>query len=89
MLCGDGGFSNIQLMLKEIYRVLSPTGVYICISVGTPKQRKKYLKNTKMFNWTIAVHQIQKPGIGPNVKEIKTKDKNDKKNFHFIYVCRK
>ena len=56
MLLGDGGSFNIKLMLNEIYRVLSPTGVYICISIHIPKKIKKYLKNTKIYNWKIALH---------------------------------
>jgi len=32
---------------------------------------------------------IQKPGIGPNVKEIKPPKEDDKKNFNFIYCMRK
>ncbi len=56
MLCGDGAFGNVQQMLTEIYRVLGPTGVYICVSHGTARQRKKYLKNVKKYNWKVSVH---------------------------------
>mmetsp|Transcript_13627 Transcript_13627/g.13363 ORF Transcript_13627/g.13363 Transcript_13627/m.13363 type:complete len:84 (-) Transcript_13627:210-461(-) len=42
VLCGDGSGPNADLMLSEIYRVLSPTGVYICISYGLPDQRLGY-----------------------------------------------
>jgi ubiquinone/menaquinone biosynthesis C-methylase UbiE len=42
MLCGDGSGPNADQMLGEIYRVLSPTGVYICISYGLPEQRLGY-----------------------------------------------
>ena len=34
MVCSDGSKGNIDTMLTEIFRVLSPTGVYICISHG-------------------------------------------------------
>ena len=37
ILCGDGSAPNSEQMLNEIYRVLSPTGVYICISYGIPE----------------------------------------------------
>jgi hypothetical protein len=30
-------------MLNEIYRVLGPKGIYICITYGTPKIRGEYL----------------------------------------------
>ena len=36
ILCGDGSGPNADQMLNEIYKVLSPTGVYICISYGLP-----------------------------------------------------
>ena len=76
-------------MLSEIHRVLSPTGVYICITHGMEAQRKKYIKNLKKYNWDRTKHMIQKPGIGPNVKEIKIPKEDDKKQFNFIFSCRK
>ena len=76
-------------MLSEIYRVLTPTGTYICVSHGTEKQRKKYLKNVKKFNWTITKVMVQKPVVGQNYKELKIPKEDDKKNFHFMYICKK
>ena len=35
-------------MLKEIYRVLSPKGVYICVTYGFPKIRLEFLKKVKI-----------------------------------------
>ena len=35
MVCTDGAAANVNLMLSEVYRVLSPTGVYISVSHGT------------------------------------------------------
>ena len=45
ILCGDGSGPNSEQMLSEIYRVLSPNGVYICISYGVPDQREHYFRN--------------------------------------------
>lgn len=89
VVCSDGAAGNCQQMLSEIHRVLSPTGVYICITHGEEKQRKKYLKNVKKYNWDRIKHMVQKPGIGNNVKELKVPKEDDKKNFHFVYICRK
>jgi hypothetical protein len=89
MVCTDGAKANVELMLSDIHRVLNPTGVYISVSHGTEAQRKKYIKNLKKFNWDRTKHLIQKPGIGPNVKELKIPKEDDKKNFNFIYACRK
>ena len=42
ILCGDGSGPNADQVLSEIYRVLSPTGVYICVTYGLPEQRLGY-----------------------------------------------
>lgn len=89
MVCTDGANQNVSLMLSEIHRVLNPTGVYICVSHGTEAQRKKYLKNLKKYNWIRTKSQIQKPGFGPNQKELKVPKEDDKKNFNFVYVLKK
>ena len=76
-------------MLSEIHRVLTPTGAYICVSHGVESVRKKYLKNVSKYNWIRTKTLIQKPQLGQNFKEIKKPKEDDKKNFHFIYVCKK
>lgn len=35
MVCTDGASANVNMMLSEINRVLTPEGVYVCISHGT------------------------------------------------------
>ena len=42
ILCGDGSGPNADQMLNEIHRVLSPNGVYICVSYGVKDTRLKY-----------------------------------------------
>lgn len=42
ILCGNEFRQNATQMLAEIYRVLAPNGVYICISNGVPSQRMHY-----------------------------------------------
>ncbi len=32
-------------MLNEVYRVLSPSGIFICVSHAVPAKREKYFKN--------------------------------------------
>ena len=58
MVCGDGAPLNVQQMLSEIHRVLTPTGTYICITHGQESQRKKFLKNVNKFNWKRIKHMI-------------------------------
>jgi hypothetical protein len=42
ILCGDNSTPNAEKMISEIYRVLAPNGVYICISYGDEEHRKKF-----------------------------------------------
>ena len=86
ILCGDGSGPNAELMLSEIYRVLSPTGVYICITYGLPDQRLGYFQKQE-FDWAIIQHKVAKPTISTSAV-IANEDKNDK-NFHYIYIMRK
>ena len=86
ILCGDGSGPNSELMLNEIYRVLSPTGVYVCITYGVPEQRENYFRNSA-FDWEVHIHKAAKPTISTS-NVVQTEDK-DAKNFHYIYVMRK
>ena len=51
ILSGDSSGPNSDLFLKEIHRVLSPTGVYINISHGIPDQRTGYFTKKENFTW--------------------------------------
>ena len=84
ILCGDGSGPNSEQALSEIYRVLSPTGVYICISYGVPDQRECYFRNSQ-YDWDLTVHTVAKPTISTSA--IVTTEDKDPKNFHYIYVC--
>ena len=86
ILCGDGSGPNAHQMLSEIYRVLSPNGVYICISYGVKDQRNDYFVN-KDFNWTVSHHMVAKPTI--STSQVVASEKNDEKNFHWVYIMRK
>ena len=76
-------------MMKEIHRVLTPNGTYMSVSHAKEDQRKKFLKNVKLFNWNRVKFLIPKPVIGSVVKDVKIPNWDDKKNFHFLYVMRK
>jgi hypothetical protein len=73
-------------MLHEVYDVLSPTGVYICISYGTPEMRESYFRNPD-FDWEIHVHKVFKLQV-TNAGVVPEEGK-DPKNYHYIYVMRK
>jgi hypothetical protein len=42
--CGESSLSNAASFLSEIHRVLTPKGVFISVSYGTPENRECYLK---------------------------------------------
>ena len=86
ILCGDGSGPNAAQMLSEIYRCLTPNGVYICISYGVKDQRNDYFVN-KDFKWTVSHHQVAKPTI--STSQVVASEKNDEKNFHWVYIMRK
>ena len=86
ILCGDGSGPNSEQTLSEIYKVLTPSGVYICISYGIPDTREYYFKN-KAFDWELQTHKVAKPTI--STSSIVSKEDKDPKNFHYIYVMRK
>ena len=50
ILCGENSKPNSEKALNEIHRVLTPTGVYICISYGVPSKRLSYFENDA-FSW--------------------------------------
>lgn len=86
ILCGDGSGPNAHAMLSEIHRVLTPNGVYICISYGVKDQRNEYFVN-KDFDWTVSHHMVAKPTISTSA--VVASERNDEKNFHWVYIMRK
>ena len=45
--CSDNANESVNTALSEIYRVLGPKGVYICISHSQPEYRLPWLENVK------------------------------------------
>ena len=72
-------------MLDQIYKVLSPNGVYICVTYGVPDSRLVYF-NKK--DWTVTTQKVAKQTISTS-NVISAGEKDDLKNFHFIYIMRK
>ena len=87
ILCGDGSGPNSEAMLNHVHRVLSPEGVYICITYGVPENRVNYF-NKKEYEWTVFTQKAAKPTISTSTV-ISAGEKDDNKNFHFIYIMRK
>eukprot|EP01121_Diplochlamys_sp_Union-15-3_P012322 TRINITY_DN367_c0_g1_i1.p1 TRINITY_DN367_c0_g1~~TRINITY_DN367_c0_g1_i1.p1 ORF type:complete len:239 (-),score=46.09 TRINITY_DN367_c0_g1_i1:66-740(-) len=77
VLCGDNSFYNAALMMKEIYRVLTPGGVFIEVSYGGPDMRLTHLKN--QTGWTIETRTIRKTYHSGTEDE----------DAHFMYIMTK
>eukprot|EP00831_Metopus_contortus_P050327 TRINITY_DN4233_c0_g1_i4.p1 TRINITY_DN4233_c0_g1~~TRINITY_DN4233_c0_g1_i4.p1 ORF type:complete len:202 (-),score=33.87 TRINITY_DN4233_c0_g1_i4:121-726(-) len=85
ILCGEGSKASSDLMLREVYKVLSPSGIYICISYGVPTFREPILMKSE-WNWTLTVEKVAKITLPPSKEKT---DPNDPKNFHYIYILQK
>jgi ubiquinone/menaquinone biosynthesis C-methylase UbiE len=81
VLCGDNSTANCIKVLSEVYRVLSPNGVFICISHRPPSHRLEYLESS-LFRWEITMNQVQKPPMGEPQAD-------DGSSVHYIYCCKK
>ena len=73
-------------MISEVYRVLTKTGVYVCVSYGQPEYRLSYLEKPE-YEWTVKVQQVAKPTIASSVSI--ASDEKESPNVHYIYICRK
>lgn len=73
-------------MLSEIHRVLSPNGIYICISYGTKESRINYFNNSR-YDWVPFTHMVTKPTI--STSSVVAAESKDDKNYHWIYIMRK
>ena len=85
ILCGENSAPNSKLMLDEIYRVLSPNGVYICVSYGLPEMRNVYFNK---YDWKSSLQKVAKPTVSVK-KVIEELEKKEVENFHFIYILKK
>lgn len=63
LMCGASAPTSAAGMLKEVYRVLKPGGVYILITYGDPRVRVPHLKSEEVAAaWEIRLHVIPRPG---------------------------
>ena len=57
-LCSEENVPNITAITKEMYRVLKPGGIYLCVSHGLPPTRLSYL-NPKGINWSVEFRKVR------------------------------
>eukprot|EP01017_Pseudomicrothorax_dubius_P000311 TRINITY_DN0_c1537_g1_i1.p1 TRINITY_DN0_c1537_g1~~TRINITY_DN0_c1537_g1_i1.p1 ORF type:complete len:223 (+),score=60.38 TRINITY_DN0_c1537_g1_i1:46-714(+) len=86
VLCGEMSTTNAHKMLSEVHRILTPKGVYICISYGQPDHRLPYLDKPD-FEWKILTNNVFKPTISTSITL--NNDDKDNPNVHFVYICQK
>ena len=84
ILCGDRSQKNVKFALGEIYRVLKPGGVYVCVSYGTREQREDYFNR---LDWHLVVHRIAKTTI--EKASVVQKEIREQTNFTWVYVMTK
>lgn len=81
ILCGENSVPIGDKLLKEVYRILSHDGVFICVSYGDEEHRKTILATQ---DWEVKIEKIPKPtkmiitNVDPGEK--------DSKNFHYVYI---
>ena len=50
VLCAENALPDVYKMMREIYRVLTPTGVYICITYGNEEIRKTLFVRSDLYS---------------------------------------
>jgi hypothetical protein len=83
------GHTSVKQYLQEVIRLLTPDGVFICISHANPEQRLIYLEQYDLelpgfTPWTVEVLAMQKPL--QHKGEILPADEPD--SYYFIYICK-
>jgi len=73
LLCGDHSFTSVAKMMKEIYRVLKPGGVFLEISYGGPDLRVNHF--TAVSGWKLELQTLKKTYGGV-----------DEEDLHYVYI---
>lgn len=75
LYCMEDANENIEQSIKQISNVLIPTKQYICISLGSPEQRKDFIDiSSKYFT-------LQ--------NTVSIKNPNNKEKVHYVYIFKK
>jgi ubiquinone/menaquinone biosynthesis C-methylase UbiE len=84
ILCGENSTAHSLKYISEVYRVLSPGGVFLIVSFNEPSQRVPYLTKNE-FQWEVSHFSIPKPVIPTNPSAVN--DGKDGPGVHYVYVC--
>lgn len=84
LLCGENSTAHTLKYISEVFRVLSPNGIFLIVSYNEPSQRIPYLTKDG-HKWEVTHHTIPKPVIPTNPSA--TNDDKEAPNVHYIYIC--
>eukprot|EP01129_Flabellula_baltica_P012583 TRINITY_DN5692_c0_g1_i1.p1 TRINITY_DN5692_c0_g1~~TRINITY_DN5692_c0_g1_i1.p1 ORF type:complete len:202 (-),score=29.29 TRINITY_DN5692_c0_g1_i1:44-649(-) len=59
IMCSNKSFKKVNMMIRQIYRVLKPGGIYISISHASPEDRLELFR-TESANFQVEVVQLEK-----------------------------
>jgi ubiquinone/menaquinone biosynthesis C-methylase UbiE len=76
IMCGVSGQEEATKMISNIYNVLTPGGVYICVSCAPPENRELIFAKPGC-NWEIKKHKLPIKGAKDPLK------------YHYIYILSK
>lgn len=80
VLCGENALPVVEKMMQEIYRVLTPGGIFICVSNAEEQNRRPLFSEAQ---WDYSVLSIEKKLV------IDAEEEKDTKNYHKIYILTK
>lgn len=98
ILCSPNNLSDMEALLKEMYRVLKLGGVYIIISHGGPDSRVGHIKrhidveiqaiSIRKYQYSLFLVNLIDcfPIAKPVVKDVVEEGEG---KYHFMYVCTK
>ncbi len=102
LLCGVKGTETVENYIQEIERLLTPEGIFICITHGEPNDRLKYLEvydiDSPLFTpWYTDVIGIRESKFSnsslifsakPLESEKEELDMDDPNSMYYVYLCR-
>ena len=90
LYCSDNGETDVAQYVNEVIRLLSPTGVFVCISRLTPEDALPMLEQFDIDEpyytpWLIEVQGVLKPKEYENERL----DPDDPESLYYIYIATK
>ena len=90
LYCSEVPSKQTHKYLQEMDRILTPEGLFFCVSFGLPENRLDKIEETDeesdgFLAWNVEVHAIPKLMVNPyNVSQLKKPE-----DVYYVYTCRK